>query len=210
MAKTKELKLNIACGQLCEDGWTGIDIVKCKAAPPIRDENDKIIRKFKDVDIVHDLNKYPWPIKSNSVDEAYISHYVEHIPMGYMQPNGEVTIIPKSLKAKELFFCFYDELCRILKKGAKCTVIGPYYSSIRCWQDPTHRRTIGDTTFLYLNKKWREDNKLDHYNCTCDFDYSYGHVVNPPWNMKSEEARNFAIQHYNNSVSDIQVTLVKR
>ena len=28
----------------------------------------------------------------------------------------------------------------------------PYYTSMRCWQDPTHTRAISEATFLYANK----------------------------------------------------------
>ena len=53
-------------------------------------------------------------------------------------------------------------------------------------------------------------NKLDHYHVKCDFDFNPGYVVQAPWNMKSEEARQFAMSHYINVISDMQVTVFKR
>lgn len=45
---------------------------------------------------------------------------------------------------------------------AKATILAPYYTSMRCWQDPTHTRAISEASFLYFNKDWRVQNKLDH------------------------------------------------
>jgi hypothetical protein len=82
---------------------------------------------------------------------------------------------------------------------------------MRAWQDPTHKRAISETSFLYFNKAWREVNKIDHcIGAECDFDFQYGYVLAPYWANRNEEARAFAIQHYINVVSDIQVILTKR
>jgi hypothetical protein len=140
-------------------------------------------------DIVHDLNSYPWPIEDNSVEEATCNHYIEHVPN---------------------LMSFMNEVYRILAPGAKIVITAPYYSSVRSWQDPTHVRAISEMSFLYYNKQWRIDNKLEHYPINCDFDYNYGFSINQPWASKNEEARNFAVQHYLNVVSDIIVTLTKR
>ena len=135
------------------------------------------------------LEKYPWPFQNDSVDEVYCSHYVEHT-------SDLIT--------------FMDEICRILKKDGKATIIAPYYSSMRAWQDPTHKRAISEATFMYFNKGWREQNKLDHYNIKSDFDFNYGYMIDPLWASKNEETRAFAIAHYINIVTDIQITLTKK
>jgi len=141
------------------------------------------------VDAVVDLEQFPWPIESESAEDIICSHYVEH-----------TTDLMK----------FMNEVYRILKPGGKIKIIAPYYTSMRCWQDPTHKRAISDATFLYYNKNWREVNKLDHYPITCDFDYTYGYDMDPMWASKHDEARNFAISHYWNIVNDIHVVLTKR
>ena len=170
--KDQVLKVDLACGQNKQEGFVGVDIAKLPG-----------------VDIVHNLEVYPWPFEDNSVDEVFCSHYVEHTPC---------------------LMKFMNELYRIMKVGAKCTVLAPYYTSMRCWQDPTHLRAISEASFLYYNKQWRLENKLDHYPITCDFDFSYGYVITQEWATRNEEARLFAIKHYWNVVSDIQVTLVKK
>jgi hypothetical protein len=186
------LRLSLACGDRVPEGFKGVDIAKTKSTT-----------------YVQDLLKFPWTqFKDNSVDEIEISHFVEHIPHGdgYHDP----------------FFQFFDEVYRILKpaefdpanpniptKGF-VNIVSPYYSSMRAWQDPTHQRAISEASFLYLNKEWRVTNLLDHYPVTCDFDFSYGYVMNPLWQTRNQETQSFAIQNYINAVSDIQVMLIKR
>jgi hypothetical protein len=104
---------------------------------------------------------------------------------------------------------FMNEVSRICMNGAKVTILGPYYSSIRAWQDPTHTRALSEATWMYFNKVWRRANKLDHYPIDCDFTVDKMMVFfNPPWDKKSEEARVFAQQHYINVISDILVELI--
>jgi SAM-dependent methyltransferase len=186
------LKLSLACGDNKPDGFKGVDVAKTKSA-----------------DYVQDLLQFPWDqFADNSVDEIECSHFVEHIPHGdgFHDP----------------FLQFFDEIYRILKpaefdpanpniplKGFM-SITCPYYSSMRAWQDPTHQRAISEASFLYLNKQWRLDNKLDHYPVSCDFDFSYGYVLSPEWQTRSTESQSFAIRHYNNVVNDIQVQLIKR
>jgi hypothetical protein len=188
----KVLKLSLACGDRKPEGFKGVDIAKTESA-----------------DYVQDLLKFPWSqFGDNSVDEIECSHFIEHIPHGdgYHDP----------------FFQFFDEIYRILKpaefdpanpnipvKGF-ANFVAPYYSSMRAWQDPTHQRAISEASFLYLNKQWRIDNKLDHYPVSCDFDFTYGYLIGQQWQSRNQEAQSFAVGNYINAVSDIQVTLVKR
>jgi predicted SAM-dependent methyltransferase len=171
------MKLDIACGanKKTEEGvvWTGIDI-----AP------------IEGVDIVHDLNVYPWPIEDNSVDEAWCSHYIEHTPD---------------------LMKFMNEVHRIMKPGAKVTFISPYYSSVRCWQDPTHLRAISEWTYYYYNAEWRKINKLEHYPITADFNIiQWAHAWNGDYASRSQEAKNFALAHYINVVDDLWAILEKK
>jgi len=147
------------------------------------------IAKIDGVDAVVDLTKFPWPIKTGSAEDIVCNHYVEHTPD---------------------LIKFMDEVYRILKPEGKMKVVCPYYTSMRCWQDPTHLRAISEATFLYYNKQWRETNKLEHYNIKSDFDYTYGYDIDPLWANRSDEARNFAIKHYSNVVNDIHVVLTRR
>lgn len=194
----KVIKLSLACGQNKPEGFLGVDIAPGEG-----------------VDIVQDLFDFPWKFEDNSVDEIECSHFVEHIPH---------IIEGRGMKAgyDDVFYKFFDEVHRILKpaefdpsnpnvptKGF-AKIVTPYYSSIRAWQDPTHMRAISEASYLYLNKKWREDNKLSHYPVQCNFDYFYGFAYNPTLNLKNDEYRNMAAQTQINAISDLAVTLIKR
>jgi len=191
-AKDQPLKLSLACGGNKPEGFKGVDITKTK-----------------DTDFIQDLLIFPWDqFADSSVDEIECANFVEHIPHGDSRHDP--------------FFQFFDELYRILKPAefdpanpniplhGFARILCPYYSSMRAWQDPTHQRAISEASFLYLNKQWRIDNSLDHYPVSCDFDFSYGYVLSPDWQNRSQEAQAFAIAHYNNVVTDIQIQLVKR
>lgn len=150
--------------------------------------------KTSATDYVHDLFRFPWPFKDSSVEEAHCSHFFEHVPA--------------KLRGK-----WMDELYRILAPGGKCTLITPYYNSIRATQDFTHEwPPVSPNSYLYFNKGWREQNKLTHghYEMKCDFDFTYGYSINAAWASKSEETRNFGINHYQNVVDDLHCTVVSR
>ncbi|MBI5400800.1 MAG: hypothetical protein HZB12_01645 [Candidatus Yonathbacteria bacterium] len=140
------------------------------------------------VDFVVNLEQYPWKeFEDDSIEEIHASHYVEHV--------GDL-------------MKFMNEVWRIATPGAKVTFVAPYYTSIRCWQDPTHKRAISEATWIYYNRELRKANKLEHYPIECNFDVTNMVVFfNPPWDKKSEEARQFAQQHYFNVISDILVEL---
>lgn len=148
---------------------------------------DKV--KTDKTDVVMDLEQYPWSFPDNYTDEVNISHYIEHI-YDLMK--------------------FMNELYRIMKPQTTATIVSPYYTSTRAWQDPTHKRAISEASFLYFNKKWREDNKLQHYPITCDFDFTYGYIMYPDFISRAEEYRAFAMRHFWNVVSDLKVILTKR
>jgi hypothetical protein len=220
--------LNLACGNN-----------KIEHRDPITQEVNGFyfgidIKKTESCDIVMDLEDYPWDIESESAEEIICSHYVEHTPMDTFGKRIVKTIVESNdfndLKSKILtwdfnapsdgLILFMDEVYRILKTevtdsngethGGRIKIIAPYYTSIRCWQDPTHRRAIGEATFFYFNKQWRNINKLEHYNIVSDFDFNYGHDIHQDFISKHDEARNYAIIHSWNIVNDIHVTLTKR
>lgn len=168
------MKLDVACGQRLQEGWWGIDNAI---------DHPRVMK--------NDLLSFPWPVDSDSVDEITCEHFIEHIPKEYRD-------------GKELFFCFFDELYRIMKKDATARFLFPHYLSDRIHQDPTHRRVIPPSTFHYLNKNWREKNELDHYNVQCNFSWQarhhyYGDAIHDPYKES----------HLVNIFADTEVLLTK-
>lgn len=91
MTANKALRLNLGCGMNKRPGWVNVDgFDVCKP------------------DMVHDLNAFPYPWDDNSVDEIYMNHVLEHIPMWWEA---------------------FKECARIMKPGAYFQVNVPDESS---------------------------------------------------------------------------------
>ena len=193
------LKVDLACGGAKKgEDFVGVDISKCDG-----------------VDIIHDLNIYPWPFEDNSVDEVNCSHYIEHIPhdnikAALKESNSFYEFKDKLLESKDGFIQFFNELYRILKEEGRAILIAPYYTSMRAFGDPTHVRYISDFSLLYLNKEWRDLNKLSHYGIECDFDVKYSYHITNEMTLKSDEVRNKAFLNDWNVIDDIIIELIKK
>lgn len=176
------LKLDLAAGQNCREGFEGVDI-------------------WDGATHVQNLLEFPWKWADNSVDELHCSHFVEHIPMIYVDDFGK-EVPCGSPGARDLFMRFFDECYRILKPDAWMTVITPCARSNRAFQDPTHRRFLVAESFFYLSKNWRDANKLDHYGVTCNFDGSVNPTVMAEMNTRAEEVQRNAFQKEWNAILD--------
>jgi len=56
------MKLNLGCGYTILDGWVNLDYLDGQG-----------------VDVVHDLEKFPYPFKDNTFDKVLASHIIEHV-----------------------------------------------------------------------------------------------------------------------------------
>ena len=155
---------------------------------------------FDGVDTVLDATK-SWPWADSSVDEAHSSHFVEHLT-----------------QAERCHF--FNELWRVLKPGAKATIIVPHWANARAYGDPTHKwPAISEWFFLYLNKDWRNANAphadaahLD-WGYSCDFEG--GAVTNYDTNHEDLVGRNhemhrYALRNYINVNIDAYATLTAK
>ena len=177
-AQAANLKLDLACGLVPKEGFVGVD------NSPNLDYHDR--RKM----IRHDLQRRPWPFRTNSVAEVWCSHYVEHTPD---------------------LIAFMDEIYRVLSIEGLATITAPFYTSVRAIQDPTHLRSISAETFFYFNKAWREAANIGHYNIKSDFDIiETKYILSEQWKDVTEKELNYAIWHFYNVVTDIIVTLKRR
>jgi ubiquinone/menaquinone biosynthesis C-methylase UbiE len=107
------VKVNLGCGPNKDPGYIGVDKIKLPT-----------------VDIVHDLDVYPYPFEDSSVDEVVCSHILEHL-----------TDFNKAM----------EELYRICKPDAMIKVRGPYYKSHYAFGDSTHRHFFTEQSFIYFN-----------------------------------------------------------
>jgi hypothetical protein len=155
-------------------------------------------RKFDGVDIVHDLLKTPWPWKDGSIAEIHMSHTMEHFT-----GRERVKIV--------------NEMYRVMRVGAKATVITPHWCSNRAYGDFTHQwPPVSEMWFYYLSQKWRAENAPDNdikWNpdgYSCDFECSWGYSIHPTFVVKNQEAQQHAMQFYKEAVQDMTCTWVKK
>ena len=85
--------LDIGCGQSKTPGAVGIDILPAPG-----------------VDIVHDLNRLPWPLEPNRFDAIICSHVLEHL----LDLVGVL-----------------NEIHRVSRNGARVKIITPHFSILR-------------------------------------------------------------------------------
>jgi hypothetical protein len=112
--------------------------------------------KMKGVDVVCDLD-YGVPLKDNSVEEVYTSHFLEHT---------------------ENYVHLMEEIYRVSKPAAKVKIVVPYYKSILAFQDPTHKHFFTENTFDYFTKDPnRRRPKGSSYGFKCDFKIVYVRLI---------------------------------
>ena len=115
-------KLNLGCGRDIKKGYINIDQ-----------------SKLDGVDVVHDLNKYPWPFQKNYFDEIYARDAIEHL--------------------KDIFKVM-NEINRISKPGAIVKLIVPYWHSSAAFYPNHHYFFNVDGLKLFTEKDRSYDN---HY-----------------------------------------------
>lgn len=191
------LKLDFGSGDNIRPGFEGVDLYAKKA-------------KWK-----QNLLEFPWPWGDEQVAEIHCSHFIEHIPMVYINKDETASIMPGE-DSLDILLKFFDECYRILMPGGKMTCIWPCNRSDRAFQDPTHRRFIPPMFVGYLNKQWRDSQGLSHYLGTCNFTDGNGSLpavvpigTNPEFQLFSQEAAARRMQESWNTISDWCATLIK-
>lgn len=116
------MKLNLGAGKDYKNGWINQDISNI----------DLYGNKIK-VDIVADLNIYPWPFKDNTFEEIQAYGIIEHL---------ENKIKP------------FQELRRIAKNGCKISIHVPHRSG-EWTSDPTHYHCYSYTTGERIAEMYR-------------------------------------------------------
>ncbi len=96
------------------EGFIGVDRIKMEA-----------------VDVVHDMNVFPYPFADDSIEEAHLFNILEHLP-------DTIRVI--------------EEIWRICKPGAVVRIGVPYYNSPGAFADPTHLRFFTESTFDYFTE----------------------------------------------------------
>lgn len=104
--------LDVGCGRNKAPGAIGVDRFAVEG-----------------VDVVHNLEIFPYPFEADGFDEIYARHVIEHV---------------------ESVSRFLDELHRIARPGARLHINTPHYSYTGSWRDPTHRWHFSAYSFEYF------------------------------------------------------------
>jgi SAM-dependent methyltransferase len=118
------VKIHFGCGKSKRPRYVGVDLMDLEG-----------------VDIIHDLNNFPYPFESSIADEVLLENILEHLP-------NTITVM--------------EELWRICKKGGRVEISVPYYNSLGASTDPTHVKFFTEHSFDYFTPDG--DTWLSHYN----------------------------------------------
>jgi len=111
----KGIRLDLGCGKSKQAGFVGMDK-----------------RKLKGVDIVHDLEQFPYPLENESCRTITAANIVEHIKPWLMND-------------------FIDELWRIMEFGGQLAIAYPFGVNMHFQKDPTHCNICTQVTWTYYD-----------------------------------------------------------
>lgn len=109
----KKIILDLGCGNKKRPGAIGVDF------------NDRT-----QADVVHNLNEFPYPFETGTVDEVYLDNCLEHL--------ADVMAV-------------MEEMYRLVKPGGLVKVIVPYFRSKWAFIDPTHTHFFTVDSFNYFD-----------------------------------------------------------
>jgi len=114
-ASKSGIRLDIGCGLTKQKGFVGLDI--CKAPG---------------VDIVCDIQKFPWPIPDNVCFQILMSHVFEHIEPKYR-------------------FQAIDECWRIIRHDGQLLISCPYANTFLANAHPAHYMCPNEAAFQWFD-----------------------------------------------------------
>jgi ubiquinone/menaquinone biosynthesis C-methylase UbiE len=156
-------KLNLGCGADIKKGFDNLDFVKNPG-----------------VDLVCDLNKFPYPIKDNTYDEIYARFILEHV-------NDFVEVT--------------SELHRILKPRGKLIVEVPYDASYSTWSNFQHKRGFNLKTFAMFVPSEMKRRKIKTHDYGLKF--SFSNIKQKLWFPKGFHLESYIVEPIFNLIQRI-------
>jgi hypothetical protein len=140
---------------------------------------------------VVDLRKR-WPWGKNTVDEVHCGYLVN-----YLTPTERIH--------------FVHELYRVLKPGAKATIITPYWAACAAYGDVTVQwPPVTEAWYPRLNKAWREaQNYKDPDGYTCNFEHTLGYGLHQSVTARTPEYQQHAVSFFKEAAQQLIATLIK-
>lgn len=113
--EASEQWLDVGCGKHKTAGAVGVDRINTPG-----------------VDVIHDLNVFPWPFPDQAFDHIVCSHSLSHL-------ENIVRVI--------------EEIHRISKDNGIVEILAPHYASDNYNTDPTHKISFGIRSMDYFLEK---------------------------------------------------------
>jgi SAM-dependent methyltransferase len=119
-------RLHLGCGNEILPGWINHDLAELPG-----------------VDVVHDLDSYPWPFEDDRFAEIRMHHVLEHLS----EPVRAI-----------------EELHRIARDGGTVEVRVPYWNSTDWATDPTHKTPFSEYSFDFFDPDTRHGRERPYYS----------------------------------------------
>lgn len=134
--------------------------------------------------------------------------------MGEMKDNSQMNLafIQVVHKVDDLRV-FMREVWRVTKTDGVVQIIAPYHSSTMAWQDPETKRAINEMTFMHFGKEWRKKNNIKWSKEDEVLNFSVekiDHAISPEYNGKSQDAVQYALAHFMNVATNLNIVLRKK
>jgi SAM-dependent methyltransferase len=178
-------KLNLGAGKDIKDSFINHDIADLTG-----------------MDVVHDLNNYPWPWKDATFDLILAVDVLEHL---------------------DDFVKAMEEIHRILKFSGLATIRVPYWNHSCAYIDPTHKRGYHERTFdffdinsnYYKIRSYYSSARFTIINSVFILDIGYPHFSIPRLGLIyvkrsiSRKIIGFMGDYIPNIIADIEIVMKK-
>mgnify|MGYP003423107988 CR=1 FL=1 len=95
------------------------------------------------VDVIHDVENFPYPFKDDDFDEIILINVLEHL-------SNPVKVL--------------EELHRIVKPGGQVVIRVPYYNARDMYTDPTHKSFFSQYSFDYFDPSKKHCQERPYYS----------------------------------------------
>lgn len=119
-------KLNVGCGNDIREGYVNLDVAGLPG-----------------VDVVANLEQFPWPLHENRFEEIIMINVLEHLP--------------DTIAAME-------ELWRISSNGCKVIIRVPYWNCIHAASDPTHKKQFTQFSMNFFDPTTKQGKERPYYS----------------------------------------------
>ncbi|MFA4971876.1 MAG: methyltransferase domain-containing protein [bacterium] len=162
------MKLNLGCGPAKMPDAVNVDVSPRSVA-----------------DVIHDLNRFPWPFCDDTFDEIHASGVLEHL--AYLPP-------------------VMQEIWRIARPGAKVHIWVPYATHTPHLGNPYHRLNFTEWTFDFFCDPALRQSTADAIAATFR-KVSVKLSWCGDWGSRPEHERQAAIFHELNVIESMRVVL---